>query len=253
MHGSALNPLGGRRLAFTAMEVMLALAVSGLIALCVMGLVGASSGVWQHTSQTLPGLTAGARAQSYMERTLRIAHEVGYWASGDGTDPPALLLWAHDLRSKQPSETRDHEIQGCELLLVRYDSIGNKLRLYVPIDWTGMTSNEQTEASEIITAASFNTKAAADTFIGRSWVESHVLAGALDGEQVTEMWVDVDRTGDNPLVRFRMTLAREGQTMLLHGAVRLRVPSQADDWAPLVLQNPPPQDGDDEDGDPFGF
>jgi hypothetical protein len=222
----------------------------GLIAICVVSLLGASASVWRQEQGAVGGVTSKARTQSFLERTLRASHEVGYWASGEGAEAPALLLWAHDLRSKQTSEVRDHEIQACEMLLVRYDAAAKKLRLYVPIDWTSMTSAEQTEAGETITAASFAAKATADAFMARSWVQTHVLSGAAEGELVTAMWVDVDRTGANPVVRFRIDLVRDGQTQALYGVVRLRVASDDDDWSPLVLQKAPVQGTEP---DPFGF
>ena len=235
---------------YTALEVILALAVTGVIAVCLVSLLGASSQIWRQEHETVSRLIGGARVQSYLERMLRESHDFGYSASGEGVDPPAILLWSHDLRSRQSGESRDHQIQQCELLLIRYDPAAQKLIFHLPMDWTEMTSAQQAEAGALVEPAAFAEKATADAFLARDWVHAHVLAGASANEKVTAMWIEPDRTSTNPIVRFRIDLARDGASQTLYGIVRMRVPGQQDNWSSHVLEQGPSSGGED---DPFDF
>lgn len=224
------------RRAFTAIEMSLALALAGLIGVCVVGLVGASSAIWRQQQEAGVGVTSGARAQSYLERVLRSAQDVGYSSPGGPTEAPAMLLWAHDLLSKDDPDLRDHQIQACELLLIRYESDARQIKLFRPIKWTDMTSAQREKAVEVVSRAAFSQLETANDFAANDWVEQHVLAGAAAGEQVTAAWWQVDRTSTNPIIRLRFELLRDGQTRLVYGTVSLRVPSQDDDWSTQILQ-----------------
>lgn len=230
------SPSPHLRRAFTAIEMSLALVVAGLIGVCVVGLVGASGTIWRQQQEAGVGVTSGARAQSYLERVVRSAQDVGYSSPGSASEAPAMLLWAHDLLSKDDPDLRDHQIQACELLLIRYDSDARQIKLYRPIQWTDMTSAQRDKARETVSTAAFAQLQTANDFATNDWVEQHVLAGAAAGEQVTAAWWQVDRSSMNPIIRLRFELLRDGRTRLVYGTVSLRVPSKDDDWATQILQ-----------------
>lgn len=221
---------------FTALELILALGLTGLIALCVLGLMGASGSIWKQQQQSSVGVTSGTRTLAYLERILRASQDVGYWAPGDPSEPATLLLWSHDLLSKVDESKRDHRIQWCELTLVRYDPATKKLKLYRPIEWSQMTLLQQTAASMTLDSSEFNSAAAAAAFAEQSWVESYVLAGGAAGEEVASVWLDVDRSFSNPLVRLRVQVSRGGQAYFVYGTVSLRVRSEEDDWTTQILK-----------------
>lgn len=235
LHPQLLRHAAARR-AFTAMELVMALAISGLILICILGVVGASSSAWKHQESSSLGVTSGARTQFYLERTLRGAQDIGYWASGESPNPASLLLWAHDTHAAGLISQYDHQKQLAELVLIRHDPVSKKLNVFRPIAWTEMSSAEQADASQTLAGADFNSKTAADAFAQKSWVQAYAIAGAASDESVTSAWMNVDRSSNNPIASFRFDVSRSGRSHLVMGTVSVRTASSRDNWTKQVLK-----------------
>lgn len=234
--------------AFTAVELLMALCLAGVIALCVVSLLGASGQIWGQQQQGSSDTISGSRAQSYIERELREAHDVGYWWAGTADEPAVLLLWAHDLHTEVADARPDHRVQRSELLLIRHDPDAKQLTLLRPRPWSEMSASEQTEAAEIISSADLALKQTAEDLAASDWVETHVLSGGA-GESVTGCWWNVDRSNDRPIVKFRLEIVRGGKPVTLSGIVSMRVRAAEDDWSRSTLEA---GDADSSDGDPSG-
>lgn len=223
------------RRGFTAVEVLLAMCLAGFIGLCVLSMTAASSQIWSQQEESSGIGTTGVRTRAYLERVLRSAQDVGYWAEGSESEPAAMLLWAHDDGTRQPDAYRDHQLQQCELLLVRHDPEAGQIKLYRSKDYALLTPAEQLLAKLLMTSSAFNTRAAADAFAASAWVEEHTLAGNV-GETVENVSLNVDRTGENPIVWLRFDLVRGGLSQTVNVTVSLRVRDKKDDWTRTILQ-----------------
>jgi len=230
-HVATAGPARG----FTAVEVLLALCLTGFIALCVLSMTMASSQIWAHQQESAGAGTSGARAKSYVERVLRSAQDVGYWSEGSDEEPAALFLWAHDKGTRQPEATRDHQVQQCELMLIRHDPVGGKIKLYRSREYSLLSPAERLLAEQLMTTTQFNSRLTADTFAALPWVQEHDLVGS-GGETVQNVTWNVDRTGDNPIVRLRFDVVRAGVTQTVNATVSLRVRDAEDDWSKTILE-----------------
>jgi Tfp pilus assembly protein PilE len=220
---------------FTAVEMMLALLLTGFIAVCVLSMTSASSQLWRHQQEAAGTSTTGVRAQSYLERILRSAKDVGYWSAGSDSEPAALLLWAHDQGSQELDATRDHQIQTCELVLIRHDPAAGKIKMYRAADWSTLSLTDQLLALELVTPTAFGSRLTADTFATLPWVREQVLAG-VSGEEVSNAVWEVDRTGDNPVVRMRFDVSSNGYVQTINVTVSLRIRNADDDWSEAILE-----------------
>ncbi len=235
---------------FTALELMLALALTGIIGLCIYALTGASSQIWKQQQEGPQNLAGAGRTQSYVERVLRVSHDVGYWAPGSSTEPASLLLWAHDLGTQEPGATRDYQIQQLEMVLIRFDESTGKIKLYRAKNWDDISLVDQLVATALVSELTFGQRLTADTFAAAPWVDQYVIAGG-GGQKVTKATWTVDRTTDNPIVRFRIEMGEGDRAQVTTGVVGLRMRSSDDDWTSELLKLEPLTDdsGGDSGGD----
>ncbi len=246
------NHAAARRRAFTALELSLSLGLGAIVALCAVSLTSATGRIWQQQQEGGIGINTGQRTESYLERALRQAQNVGYFSTGAGTDPATLLLWDND---DHPDAGSDRRIQVGELTLFEFDEENGQLMLVTPIPWDSMTESQKEQAAAVLTQEQLELPSAAETFAASDWVTRKVIAGGA-AEDVTNAWWSVDRSADRPVVRFRIDMTCDGQPVSSYGTVTLRIRAESDDWTEEALKRSPVEEdtGDDggDDGDGGG-
>lgn len=211
------------------MELMLGLAITGLVGLCAATLVSATSKTWQAQQQDVSATTATGRTRSFLERAIHNAQDVGYWADGTGAEPATLLLWANDQFAHSGAAALDHQPQLYELTLLRYDASAKRLVLYRPRAWTSLSTSQQSAASLKVAVGGLTNQATADQLRAADWVEEIPVLGNA-AAPVTSGWLAVDRTFERPLVRYRFDQLRLGTAVPVKGIISLRARAADDNW-----------------------
>ena len=165
---------------FTLVELLLSLAVTALICVCVLGLTAATADAWATGATDSAGSRAKARVdentatRAVVQRVVERSEALGF-ASGLSASPPTgeglLLAWYDD----------DLDLAGIpqwgELRLLHADPVEGRLVLWAPRPWNDYTAAEQTALAG---AADIDAAASADSIVNSGLFDPHVLIGVAD-------------------------------------------------------------------------
>lgn len=239
------TPPNSRR-AFTAVELILSLALLAIIASAIGGFVMAVAQSWRSSSNLIAVQSVSTQVSMRLERALASALYIG--AAGPAIESTAdsegrvthetnsLLIWQHD---EYPEGTGTP--QAAEMAVLQFDANEQVLRLISPRSPDQLTE-PQREVAEIrllginLTPATTSvlqptTQLLSDVvalLLGQEYMDqvSPVIGGTSGGTRATDavFTIHYDPDGRARRVDYRVSYIHEGQPGLADGSLALRAP-----------------------------
>ncbi len=225
---SSKHRVAAPRRGFTLVELLLGLAITALISVCVLGLTSAAADAW---TLHAPGSNAATKATKIEEdaavraatlRNVQRSLAIGY-ASGLAMSPPTgeglLLFWFDDRLDLVGTP------QYGELRLLHADPAEARVVLWSPRPWNDYTPAER---AQLATAADLDAASTADAIIASDLFTPHVLIG-WDESLVQAGGFAVERVGHvgmSARVSYEIVTRRDGSDDRLEGTAVRRTAEQ---------------------------
>ena len=209
--------------AFTLMELVLGMLVTGLVMIAVGALMSAVAQGWEQSGETQATSTYRVQAHARIQKILKSAKQLGAVRAGsiDGNYQPAgVMIWAEDANG-------DNAVQFSELgLLVHEGDVGTSSGYIAYYDVSYPASWTAAQKTAADTPALANDEiyddANIDTFRALANVRMTLLASNVVGAVFTRTdGVNVTR----PSLDYTLKFEKNETTELEYGAVALRTPT----------------------------
>jgi prepilin-type N-terminal cleavage/methylation domain-containing protein len=206
-----------RHRGLTLVEMMMGLALLGLIGAANAAVLFAVGRAWTSAETDRANRTGGYQASAFMYRQLRAARYVGV-AHGGMTDvatgtplPPALAIWRED------DVLEDGIVQYGEYAVIEYDALARTVKMYYhPVYEPG--------AADRVPDASLNSAVHAAEFKDRPYVEGRLVA--RDVKEAKFKAYAVNGNAQARLVEFTFVIERDGREQVEYGTATVRSPKK---------------------------
>ena len=209
---------GGRRGAFTLMEVNFALIVISLIMGAVSGVACALTMQWNAADQSQSVLLQGSLAAVRLEQIIRGSRYIGLCRQGsiDGTatDAAAIMLWYNDNTAPTGS------IQLSEIALIQHDTANSRLVLYEAVFPSTMTPAQIQAANITYSYSALTASNAPETFKALQYVTAMPLI-----HNVTGCVLNVQNLGSfntRSSVEYEIEFTQNGASRMQYGVATVR-------------------------------
>jgi hypothetical protein len=211
------------RAAFTLMELVLGMIVTGLVMTAVSALLSAVAQGWEQSGDAQASSTYRVQAHARVQKILKGAKQIGAVRAGsiDGSYQPAgVMLWAGDANG-------DNKVQFSELgLMVHEGGVGTSSGYvaYYDVSYPAAWTAAQKTAADTPALADdeIYEDSNIDTFRSLANVRMTLLASNVVGAVFTRTdGVNVVR----PTLDYTLKFEKNDTTELEYGAVALRTPT----------------------------
>ena len=233
------------RQAFTLVELLMAMALTALLALCVATVAGATSSAWRAHQEAVAGRFAGERTTAYLDSMLRQAQDVTctYDAHAPG-EASVVAVWANDEFATRDVPAGDGVPQLYEMRFLVRDPAASTFAVRAPPSYSALSAAAQVEAAQ-----PFDENRQAELVLEGpahipAWMRATTLLGD-GGVTVDAATFAVDRAGRSPLVSYAIDTRRGILVQSLRASVMLRLP--AGDASPNTIAGSTSPQAEEED------
>lgn len=256
--------LTGRRPGITLIELLLALALSGVVALASVAVASLLQVPDLSPDNASNPKAALNRGLTWVDDLIRRSRAVGY--AGDGTASPGgekvgdgeedgeggeategetetsttgrsvLVLWHEDTFTNTQFREHDFTMQFYELRLLHHDAVTGELVLYAPKDYATLTRAERDAAAAVVSESEFNSPDLVDHFTTASWMQKIRIVG--NACTLAEATFAKDDSGARTAVNYRLDVQFEpldgsaaGERWSVHRSVMLMKSTSPGVWS----------------------
>jgi hypothetical protein len=214
-----------RRAAFTLMELIMGMIITGLVMAAIAALLSAVAMGWEQSGKSQTSSIHRVQTHARIQRILKGVKQLGAIRAGSingNATPAAVMIWKSD-------NNGDGKVQFSELaLLVHEGAVGTEsgyLSFYdvqYPTSWSAAQRTAADNTPPVVTEADVYKDSSIDTFRSMAYVQKTLVASNLlgvvftrtDGADLTRPWLD-----------YVLKFDKENDVHVEYGTTSVRTPS----------------------------
>jgi len=216
---------GARTRAFTLMELIMGMIVTGLVMSAIAALLSAVAMGWEQNGKSQASSVYRVQTHARIQRILKGVKQLGAVRTGsvNGSGPGAgVMVWKSD-------DNGDNKVQFSELaLLVHEGAVGTadgKLSFYdvaYPSHWTQAQCDAADNAPPLLTQDDVYKDSSIDTFRTMAYVHKQLVASNLVGVVFTRTdGADITR----PSLDYVLKFDKDNDVQIEYGTTSVRTPT----------------------------
>jgi hypothetical protein len=224
-HPSRRGALRCRRAAFTLMELIMGMIITGLVMAAIAALLSAVAMGWEQSGKSQTSSIHRVQTHARIQRILKGIKQLGAIRSGSingNSAPAAVMIWKSD-------DNGDGKAQISELALLVHEGAVGTADGYLsfndvqyPSYWTAAQRTAADNTPPIVTEADVYKDSSIDTFRSMGYVHKTLVASNLVGVVFTRTdGVDITR----PWLDYVLKFDKENDVHVEYGTTSVRTPS----------------------------